>query len=226
MQVPTALQCSDYGTYAIKIYNNTEDLAVFPVLATPTNDADEWLQAAFHVPKAKISQLTYAHKFQYRMYVKPRVGIAPGEHVILTLPLYSQLAGAPDGTKPDEYIDWWNGGRIHIYGSPVAVGAPAALTRNFDLDQPNIVSPLTPGPACAGCPMPNPPIYRSPTALPVNGSAQLTEYTVGAIDKGEIYTIVADLKIVDLGPTGPIGNGDIDHNRALNSLPDIRVVIG
>jgi hypothetical protein len=219
MTKQSAMQCSDYGTYAIKIRNSAADINIFPVLVTPINDADEWLQAAFQVPEAKIGQLTYAHKFQYRMYIKPILGIAPGQHVTLTLPLYSLLVDRPDGTKPDECIDWWNGGRVYVYTSPVAAGAPPALTRNFGLDQPNVVIPLTPGPACVGCPMPNPPIYKCALTLPSNEPAAVTEFTVGAIDKGAIYKMVPDLRIVDLPATA-------HHMASPDAMPGYGVVIG
>jgi hypothetical protein len=214
--IANAIQVSDYGSYAVKIFNNTPDLSIFPVFATATSETDEWLQAAFRVPRSKIAQLTFAHRFQYRMYIRPRVGIGPGEHVVLTLPLCSQLLGAPNGTRPDEYIDWWNAGRIYLYNHPVAAGAPPALTGNFEIDTPNIVAPLTPGPSCAGCPMPFPPIYRRLASELPDDPAQLTEYTLGAIDKGDVYQIVPDMKIVDCSTAAM---EDID-------MPDIRVVIG
>lgn len=232
--IPAAVQLGDYGTYTVKIYNDTTDFNIFPVLATPTNDADEWLQAAFQVPRGKLNELTFAHEFQYRMYIKPRVGIAPGQHVILTLPLCSQLVAAPDGTKPDEYIDWWNGGRVYLYDSPISAGAPPMLIKNFDIDQSNIVIPLTPGPACRGCPVPNPPIYKSAVALPPDDPARLTEYTVGAIDKGDVYRIVPNLKIVDYyvddaarsAATGAAGNPRIGRVGSIDAAPEFRVVIG
>ncbi len=224
--IPGSAPCGEYGTYTITIHNEAKELDIFPVLVTSTNAADEWLQAAFQVPRTKIGQVTYAHKFQYRMYVKPRVGIAPGQHVVLTLPLWSQLAAAPDGTKPDEYIDWWNGGRLHIYASHVSGGAPPVLTRNFEIDQPNVVTPLTPGPACAGCPLPNPPIFKNPAPLPIGDTALLMEYTLGAIDRGETYKIVSDFKIVDCssypGSTRPAAGIALIDDPA----SEFRVVIG
>ena len=77
-----AIQCGDYQPYTLKIFNNTnnssEKYNIYPVIATPTNDADEWLQRAAQILDSQKATLTYGHKFVYRIYINPTVGIAPG----------------------------------------------------------------------------------------------------------------------------------------------------
>ena len=99
-----AATCNDYARYTIKITNDTgsnpaqKKYNIFPVLDTPTNGPDEWLQAGFNVPDGDRLARPYTHKFKYRMYFKPLVGLAPGKLVSVTLPLCSQLL--VEGTTP------------------------------------------------------------------------------------------------------------------------------
>jgi hypothetical protein len=183
-----AIQCSNYQPYTLKIFNDSKVFNIYPVIATPTNDADEWLQGAAQILDSQKVTLTYGHKFVYRVYINPTVGIVPHGSVTVTLPLCSQLAANPDPTKSDQYINWWNGGRVYIYENLKSLGEPPAeLVADFTKDQANPVSPLTltPRPSCVGCSgVPNPPIYKSETALPPNDPAQLTEYTLTGLDKG------------------------------------------
>ena len=117
-----AIQCSDYLPYTLKIFNDSKKYNIYPVIATPTNDADEWLQGAAQILDSQKGTLTYGHKFVYRIYINPTVGIAPRGSVTVMLPLCSQLASNPDPTKPDQYINWWNGGRVYIYENSQVLG--------------------------------------------------------------------------------------------------------
>jgi hypothetical protein len=135
------VQCSDYQPYTLKIFNDTTDYNIYPVIATPTNDADEWLQGAAQILDSQKTTLTYGHKFVYRIYINPTAGIAPHGSVTVTLPLCSQLADKPDPTQPDQYINWWNRGRVYIYDNLFSAGKPPPeLTADFTKDQANPVS--------------------------------------------------------------------------------------
>src|SRR5215204_1775850 len=174
-----AIECTDYGVYNLKITNDTADnptkYNIFPVITTPTNGPDEWLQAAFNVPVADLGTRKYGHDKVYLIYIKPLVGLAPGESVTVSLPVCSRLVPAtptsPIGKVNDEYIDWWNGGRVYIFDSPLGSGPPAALTAEFQRDSvpANVVTPLDGvRPTRAGCPLSNPPIYKSNVLLAAN----------------------------------------------------------
>jgi hypothetical protein len=234
-----AIQCGDHQPYKLKIFNDSKVFNIYAVIATPTNDADEWLQGAAQILDSQKATLTYGHKFVYRIYINPTVGIAPHGSVTLTLPLCSQLAADPDPTKPDQYINWWNGGRVYLYGNLKSLGEPPPeLVADFTKDQANPVSPKTPGPSCDGCKgVPNPPtIYKSATSLPANDPAQLTEYTLTGLDKGDkaknpdptwklIPKIVDyDISYVDHvylpAAMGPVDNPDIGY---IGSIQDVGV---
>lgn len=236
-----AIQCSDYAPYTIKITNDTSTnptkYNIFPVIDTPANDADEWLQAGFNVPKAQLTTLTYGHAFKYRLYIKPNAGLAPGDSVTITLPLCTQLLANPTGTIKDEYIDWWNGGRVYIYDSPVGSPPPAAFTKDFNKDKLNVVTPLlpTPRPTCVGCPLTEPPIYRDSNALPANDPQQLLEYTIGGIRKETVYSIDPaqivdfDISYVDHvylpAAMGPVGNPDIGYIGTADTVDKFRLIV-
>jgi hypothetical protein len=235
-----AIQCSDYPPFTLKIYNDTMNYNVYPVISTPTNGVDEWLQGGFNVAKGNLNLQTYGHKFVYRTYLKPVAGISPGGFLTITLPLCSRLVPAPTGQTPDEYIDWWNGGRVYIYANLKSEGrAPPELTQDLAEDQANRVTPLTVGPSCAGCPHLHPRIFKSPTALAANDPAQLTEYTLADVIKGIMPpspTWSLDLKNVDYdisyvdhvylpAAMGPIGNPDIGYIGTIQSVGKFRNIM-
>jgi hypothetical protein len=237
-----AIQCGDSQPYTLKIFNDSNVYNIYPVIATPTNDADEWLQGAAQILDSQKATLTYGHKFVYRIYINPTVGIAPHGSVTVTLPLCSQLAADPDPTKPDQYINWWNGGRVYVYDNLFSFKEPPQeLTADFTKDQANPVSPLTSGPACAGCSVANPPIYKSEIALPANDPAQLTEYTLTGLDKGDktknpdpMWKLVPGIVDYDISyvdhvylpaAMGPIGNPDIGYIGSIQEVGIFRQIM-
>ena len=242
-----AASCFDFPPFELRIYNSSGLYNIYPVISTPTNGADEWLQGGFQVPKTDIATRKYGHIFPYRIYLRPGVGIPPGGSVSVSLPLCTQLVGAPDiGTTPDQWINWWNGGRVYIYASLVTDGQqPAALSADWANDQNNPVTLYTPGPYCVGCSVPQRPVYRGksplpphdPAGLPANDPAQLTEYTLGALDKTTFTyydlnfgTVDYDISYVDHVylpvAMGPIGNPDIGWIGSNYGINRFRSIMG
>lgn len=158
------IQCKDYdgNPMAIKpktitIFNNSEK-TIFPVIATSKNEVNEWIQGCL-----RDTSQPYPTKFVYKLYVNEGVGIPANSSVVLTLPLYSQLA-------KDSYITWWNGGRVVLADSNERL-------RN-EPDQKLQDSPA--GVSCQGqntnCQLS---VYSSEIQFPENIYAQLSEYTFG-----------------------------------------------
>lgn len=172
----------------IEIFNNSEAYNIYPVLSTGGHDPDDaWLQAQFKVPKADLKNNPYPNPDQFRLYFTPTgTGIPPHGAITVRLPLYTQLAANPDPQKPAQYIDWWNGGRIEIYESPIANGRPPkTLVENYSNRPAQKQVTAVAGaavPTCAACQQPLQ-MFQDPAGLPSNDPAQLTEFTLGAIDR-------------------------------------------
>ena len=190
-------------TMTIEIHNNSDAYSIYPVLSTGGHLVDTWMQAAFHIPQAKLADYPYPTPNTFRLYFNPTgTGIAPHSSVTVTLPLYTQLVPR-DQVNPqlaDQYIDWWNGGRISIYASLYSDGAPPkALTAGYTArPSQRLLSPVAGAalPECAACQQPLQIFEDTGGELPSNDPAQLTEYTLGAIDlKADPYTL--DFKNVD-----------------------------
>lgn len=170
-------------TKIFKIYNSSLSTSIYPVISTPKQDRDLWLQAIFQTPPAKLKSQKYGNKNVYRIYINPtKGGIPPGGSVELRVPLYTQLTKADNGKKPDQFIDWWNGGRLSLYDVELAI------TRNLGQDKDNRTKPIvgaTLVTCVKGCVEPLK-IYQSAEDmgdLPANDPTQLTEYTLGGIDE-------------------------------------------
>lgn len=177
-------------TMTVKIYNNSPDYNIYPVLTTGTALKNLWLQAWFKVPKAQLGNNPYPKLTNFRIYVNPTgTGIPPGGSVTLTLPLLTQLVANAqiDPTKPDQFIDWWGGGRVEIFDAPVASGRPpAALTALYTKRKSqSAVTPINGAqvPSCQGC-NGQLTIFRDTGGVFGNNEpSQLTEYTLGAINQ-------------------------------------------
>ena len=190
-------------TMTIEIHNNSDRYAIYPVLSTGGHLVDTWMQATFKVPGSKLADNPYPTPNTFRLYLNPTgAGIAPHSSVTVTLPLYTQLVPSDQVNPklPDQYIDWWNGGRILIYASPSSDGAPPkALVADYTA-RPNqkLLAPV-PGaavPTCSACQQPLQLFEDADGELPSNDPAQLIEYTLGAIDtNADPYTL--DIKNVD-----------------------------
>lgn len=166
-----------------RIYNNSLLGPIYPVISTPKQGKDEWLQAVFEVPKADLTTRPYGNDHVYRIYINPTTGgIPPGGFVVLKVPLYTQILPTDTGLVPDEFVNWWKGGRTSLYD------VQQAIERDHGEDTKNPTTPIA-GAALVtctqGCLEPLA-IYHSATGrgdLPANDPAQLTEYTLGGINE-------------------------------------------
>ncbi len=107
---PDAIPCK-----RIRIFNNhpTDTLWVI-IEAGEKKVADEWLQAWFKV-KSDEPNRKYSARQVVRIYVNGTTGIPAKSSAEVVLPFYTRLSSSFDGTAIDQFIDWWNGGRVYFY---------------------------------------------------------------------------------------------------------------
>ena len=120
-------------TKVVKIYNNTPKKIYAIIEIGKHKPLDEWMQGYFQ--STNVKRDTFESTNVYRVYVNPNKGIKPGASVTIDVPFWSQLAQNPQPAKPNQYIDWWNGGRVLIYDQQ------ANLLKDYNLDAGNPVSP-------------------------------------------------------------------------------------
>jgi len=176
-------------TMTIEIHNNSDRYSIYPVLSTGGHSVDAWMQAAFQVRKPDLADNPYPTPNPFRLYFNPRgTGIPPHGSITVTLPLFTQLVPSDqvNAKMPDQYIDWWNGGRITLYASLYSDGAPPrALVADYTArPSQKLLAPVAGAtlPQCLGCDQPLEIFEDTLGELPGNDPAQLTEYTLGAID--------------------------------------------
>jgi FG-GAP-like repeat/FG-GAP repeat len=196
---PDAIPCK-----RIRIFNNhpTDTLWVI-IQAGATEVKDEWLQAWFKV-QAKETDRTYSTHQVVRIYVNGTTGIPAGSSAEVTLPFYTRLSSSFDGKSANQFVDWWNGGRILFYFDAIGL---KNIQDDLKYDQDNtriqpsdlktpgpcfkIPAPATPG-SNLGCTT-SPPVYAISTVLadnkkpglPATDHSQLMEFTFAdAITKG------------------------------------------
>lgn len=176
-------------TMTIEIHNASDLYSIYPVLSTGGHSIDAWMQAAFRVPQSQLDANPYPTPHTFRLYFNPTgTGIPPHGSVKITLPLYTQLVPSDQVNPklPDQYVDWWNGGRISIYAALYANGAPPkALAKDYTgREGQKLIVPIT-GAVVPTCPLCNGPLEifeDTDGELPSNDPAQITEYTLGAIN--------------------------------------------
>ncbi len=174
----------------IEIHNSSSRYSIYPVLSTGGHfPTDTWMQAAFKVPKSALGDNPYPTPNTFRLYFNPTgAGIPPNSSITVTLPLYTQLVPTDQVNPklPDQYVDWWNGGRISIYASLASdASPPKALIADYTArPSQKLLIPVAGAavPACSACQQ-APQIFEDTDGeLPSNDPAQLTEYTLGAIN--------------------------------------------
>lgn len=177
-------------TMTIQIHNNSDRYSIYPVLSTGGHfPIDTWMQAAFKIPHSQLVDNPYPTPNTFRLFFNPTgTGIPPHSSITVVLPLYTQLVPS-DQVNPklaDQYIDWWNGGRISIYANLYADGEPPkALVRNYTARPSQTLPTPVAGaavPTCPACQQPLKIFKDTAGELPSNDPAQFTEYTLGAID--------------------------------------------
>jgi hypothetical protein len=183
---PQSINCTNgqTPTMTVEIYNDSASYNIYPVLfAGAPSGTDTWMQACFQLTDAQLAGSPYPRATQYRMYIdccaKGENGIPPGGSESITLPLYSPLVGSIDPKQSGQLIDWWQGGGINFYRSPVTnAEPPAVLQQHWKGDQQgNEVTPENNPPTCSSC---NLHFFKAPASIPNNDPQQLTEYTLGA----------------------------------------------
>ncbi len=169
----------------VEIYNDSTGHNIYPVLfAGAASVTDTWMQACFQLTDAQLAANPYPRATQYRMYInccaKGENGIPPGGSVTITLPLYSPLVGSINPRQSGQLIDWWQGGGINFYESPVSnTSPPNVLQQHWNADQKgNAITPTNNPPTCGGgCKLS---FFKAPASIPNNDPQQLTEHTLGA----------------------------------------------
>lgn len=131
------------------------------------NHADLWMQAQFKVTdwnSSFVSPRRFGTTRIRRGYIQigndlagNGEGIAPGTSVDIVIPFYTQLittTAANLGKVPDQYIDWWNSGRIYFFDTTAAYHSVKVTNDNG--------KPLRPGGG-----LPPPPVkYLKGAAVP------------------------------------------------------------
>ena len=115
---------TDVPHQTIKIFNDSLQY-VFAELEVGTNDPDQWIQMACMITQTQAKTYHYKETLNNRFYINGNQGIAPGASVVITLPLYTQLAASVDPTKANQYAEWWQGENMQIFTSPTATPPPS-----------------------------------------------------------------------------------------------------
>ena len=127
---------------SIKIYNNTAN-RIFPIINLGAETGqDSWLMALFQVKNPNQKYIRFNVNRVYVTDANGNLGIAANDSVEIAVPFFTQLvAGDPInlGFQPDEFITWWNGGRVIIYDVEAEVRA------NLKNDQAFPINPSDPG---------------------------------------------------------------------------------
>lgn len=232
---------------------NQKPYDIYPVLSTGTSTPDKYMQAVLGVPSDQVDQFPYPKTNQYRLYINPTgSGIPPGGSITLTLPFYTQLVpgNQVNPKAPDQYIDWWGGGRIELFDGDATTGQPpAALTADYTGTNParakqvEVTSPV-PGatlPVLAACkPEACQPltIFKDPAGLTNNEPTQLTEYTLGALNFNvaptepyglDVHNVDYDVSYVDATymPVAmePYNNNQVGYIGSIQAIDPFREAV-
>ena len=121
-------------------------------------------------------------------------GIAPGTSVDIVIPFHTQLLTTTDanlGKIPDQYIDWWNSGRIYFFDTPAAYHSAKITNANND-KTPGGQLPPPPVKVLAGAAVPSctsstgekcsVTLFENAIEPIANIPFQLQEYTLGSAE--------------------------------------------
>ena len=125
---PCGTRLNYIPTKTLRISNNTQS-PLWVVMQAPNQSLgqDLWMQAVCGVTDWTLNGGTYVttRGFNttrlYRAYFwtgDPTGGIPPGGRIEVQVPFYTQLQAVTTdnlGKQPDQYIDWFNGGRTYLF---------------------------------------------------------------------------------------------------------------
>ena len=216
----------------IKIFNESTDKWLFPELEVGEPNPDVWIQAICKVPNSQNPTHPYPTTLTNRFYINPTTGIAPGQSVVITLPLYTQLVATVDPMANDQYAEWWQGENIQMFVSDTS---PPEFFRELYLGTaPNrgqtALTSLAANPTwptCTGtvaCTL----AFKKDTAgtLPKFGPSQLIEATLGARQAQKVVNdsppnaldvrnVDFDVSYVNVGyapaAMGPVNNNQVGY---------------
>jgi hypothetical protein len=175
--------------------------------------ADLWMQAYFNIgaaPKVTDWVKVGDHYESSRRFATTRLrrgyiqvgndvsgngeGIAPGTSVDIVIPFYTQLLTTTDanlGQIPDQYIDWWNSGRIYFFDTPAGFHS-AKVTNANNAETPGGQLPPPPVKVLDGAAVPScisstgkkcsVPLFENAIEPIPNIPFQLQEYTLASAE--------------------------------------------
>lgn len=221
---------------AIKIYNNTSKYNIYPVINSGgATSVDPYARSAFKIKKADWPEFPYPTANQFRLYINPTGdGIPPGEFVVVRLPLFTQLVRTVDPKQPDNFINWWAGGRVELFDAPASDHKPPKAIRDLYPNKPGQtrVTPIATAvlPTCPKCQRLQ--IFKDPAGLKNNEPSQLTEFTLGALNHDTDPEILDDRNVdydvsyVDTtympAAMGAVGNSQVGYIGMLTPIDKFR----
>jgi hypothetical protein len=218
----------------IKIFNDSKDKWLFPELEVGLTGQDVWIQATCKVPNSQIPTHPYPTTLTNRFYVNPTTGIAPGESVFITLPLYTQLVATVNPTVANQYVEWWQGQNMQMFVSDSST-PPKALTEYYSgtavghTNQTTLTSQAQnpTWPTCTGTSACTLAFKVDPNGtVGKNGPSQLIEATLGARqaqkvvndsppNRLDVRNVDFDVSYVNVGfapaAMGPVGNDQVGY---------------
>ena len=226
---------------------------IYPVLSTGTSTPDKYMQAVLGVPSGQVGNYPYPKINQFRLYMNPMGnGIPPGGKITLSLPFYTQLVPTSqvNPKAPDQYIDWWGGGRIELFDGDATTGKPpVALTADYTGSNPARAKQVkvtswvagTTLPTLTACtPGPCQPLtlFKDPAGLTNNEPTQLTEYTLGALNFNvpatapyglDFHNVDYDVSYVDAtylpAAMEPYNNDQVGYIGTIQPINPFRVAV-
>ena len=234
---PITIVVSAIPVKVLEIFNNSTE-TIWPVIETPIQGVDFWMQAQFAYNKVQRDANPFKTTKQYRVYVNPGAsgGVPAGQSVFISVPFYTNLVAAPvGGSAENQYADWFDAMRVYIYDDWNSLNANGY---SKDTVIPTYSTALTCLPGSTACSPGVPfPVYAAAKGLELSDPAQLTEYTfcdvltpavAGAfpIDCTHVDYDISSVDQVYL-PVAmePYGNNLVGWNGSDKSVTDFRSIL-
>ena len=234
---PVTITVSAIPTKVLEIFNNSTE-TIWPVIETPIQAVDFWMQAQFGYNQAQRAANPFKTTKQYRVYVNPTAGggVPAGQSVFISVPFYTNLVLSPiGGSAPDQYADWFDAMRVYIYDDWNSLNVNGFSKDTSIPVSGEVLTCLSGSTACTpGTPFA---VYAGAEGLPLSDPAQLTEYTfcdvltpatAGAfpIDCTHVDYDISSVDQVYL-PVAmePYGNNLVGWNGSIMSVTDFRSIL-